>query len=180
MSDKLNKIKDILIKAKDDLSKDATDDKIKAKLKAEMDKRNFGEADATRHIIDRDRGAKMPKPVKPPKSLMQSEQEVCKFDDNGQWSLDKSNYGPKGMKLYNPADNINRKASRTGEEHEHVGQNKAVRQYTTNASSVNAARESNEAKRQKAANKNAPVKTLADMTDEEKQEIMNRHNKIGA
>ena len=37
-------------------AKDETGDKIKAKLKAEMDKRGFGEADAIRHKIDVERG----------------------------------------------------------------------------------------------------------------------------
>ena len=51
---------------------DEVDKKIKAKLKAEMDKRNFGEADATRHVIDRDRGDKVAKKPKV-EPLLQSE-----------------------------------------------------------------------------------------------------------
>ncbi len=74
MSD-LKKIENLIksLKEAKELLKDETDEKIKAKLKAEMDKRGFGEADATKHVIDRDRGAKMPKPPKQPKPLLQSE-----------------------------------------------------------------------------------------------------------
>lgn len=67
---------------------DDIDAKIKARLKAEMDKRKFGEADAIRHKIDVDRGEKeAQKPKKEP--LLQSEQEVVKIDDMGQWSIKK-------------------------------------------------------------------------------------------
>lgn len=77
------------LRKSDSIEKDELDEKIKAKLKAEMDKRNFGEADATRHVIDRDRGAKIPPPPPKPKQLMQTEQMV--FKSNGQWSLEKDN-----------------------------------------------------------------------------------------
>jgi hypothetical protein len=48
---------------------DDLDAKIKAKMRAEMERRNFTEADATRHVIERDRGdkiatPKLPKPKK--------------------------------------------------------------------------------------------------------------------
>ena len=45
-------------------SDDEIDAKISMKLKSEMDKRNFGEADAIKHVIDRDKGAKQPKKPK--------------------------------------------------------------------------------------------------------------------
>lgn len=102
-----DKVRDIKIKAKaaemkDDpfktnvkiaerdakMAKDDLDEKIKAKLRAEMDKRKFGEADATKHVIDRDRGEKIanqPKPKKDP--LLQT--EMVKFDSQGQWSIKK-------------------------------------------------------------------------------------------
>lgn len=101
--------------------------------------------------------------------------ETVEISKNGQWKIEKSNYGPKGMGAYSTVDNIKRKASRTGEEHEHIGQNKGVRQYTTSGSSTNAAREAAEAKRQAEANKKAPVRTLADMSDEEKKELEDRY-----
>lgn len=160
------------------MKKDDMDDKIHVKLRAEMDRRNFGEADATRHVIDRDRGEAVSSQPKPPKQkpLLQSEQEMCKYSSNGQWQIEKSNYGPKGMGQYSSVDNIRRKASRTGEELEHVGQNKGVRQYTTSGSSVQNAREANEAKQRKA--NPAPVKTMKDFSDDELTEITNASNKI--
>lgn len=97
--------------------------------------------------------------------------ECLEINKNGQWELGKSNYGPKGMGLYSPKDNIQRKMTRTGEEVDGVGQNKAVRQYTTSNSSMSQAASAAEEKRQAAANKKAPVKTLADMSDEEKKAL---------
>lgn len=155
IENKLNEIIEVLEKGCSHMSKDELNEKIKAKMKAEMDKRGFGEADATRHVIDRDRG-EMPQPPKPKKTtLLQSEQdvqkddmgvkpseqkyhihvdgyrvtkapmslgeihatqgkdlekdpnvkivphnpmakeEVYKVDSNGQWKIEKSNYGPK-------------------------------------------------------------------------------------
>jgi hypothetical protein len=158
------------------MKKDELDNKIHAKLRAEMDRRNFGEADATRHVIDRDRGEAAPKPPKAPKPLLQSEQEMCKYNTGGQWAIEKSNYGPKGMGQYSAVDNIKRKASRTGEELEHVGQNKGVRQYTTSGSSVQAAHEAKETKSRKA--NPAPVKTMKDFSDDELTEITNAGNKV--
>lgn len=53
----------------------------------------------------------------------------------------KSNYGPKGMGLYNETDNIKRKAKNTGEEYKDIGQNKKTKKYTTMGSSMAAAHE---------------------------------------
>jgi len=106
---------------------------------------------------------------------LSKEEESCSYNEHGQWKIEKSNYGPKGWGLYSQADNIKRKASRTGEEYEHIGQNKGVRQYTTSGSSTNAAREAAEAKRQAKANKKAPVRTLSDMSDEEIKELEDRY-----
>lgn len=91
----------------------------------------------------------------------------------------KSNYGPKDMKLYNPTDNIKRKKTRTSEVVENVGQNKGVRQYTTSGSSTDKARSSAELKRQKAANKKAPVKTLKDMDPKVVQELRDKYETKG-
>jgi hypothetical protein len=83
-----------------------------------------------------------------------------------------SNYGKikdfngKTTSQYNTADNIERKSNRTGEQYDHVGQNKASHVYTTSGSSIQQTREKNEAERQKNANKAAPVKVF---TDEEKK-----------
>lgn len=125
-------------------AKDETDKKIQDKIRAEMERRNFGEADATRHIIDRDRGNQQPKPKN---QLLQSEL-VKALDDAGHresalllknWGeMDetaeefyKSNYGPKDLGLYDAAANQKRKQTRTGDEVEGAGQNKGVRQYTS-------------------------------------------------
>lgn len=51
------------------MSKDELDEKIKMKMKQEMGKRGFGEADAIKHVIDRDKGEKVAKLPKPPKIL---------------------------------------------------------------------------------------------------------------
>jgi hypothetical protein len=156
------------------MAKDDVDEKIKARIRAEMDKRKFGEADATKHVIDRDRGEKMaqqPKPKKDP--LFQT--EMVKFDSKGQWSIEKSNYGPKGAGLYNPNDNAKRKEGNTGESFSDIGQNKNVKRYTTPGSSMQAASEANTAKEQKAKTK-ASTKIY---TDEEKAALMGQYKKEG-
>lgn len=164
---KLKECREALKKGKEE--DDALDAKIRAKLRAEMDKRGFGEADATRHIIDRDRGeqaAELPKPKKQP--LLQSEQEICKFNQHGQWSLDKSNaIKPFGQNVYDSAANINRKATRTGEERPEMGRNQGVRRYTTSGSSIQQAHEKNQQKEQDIKTQ-ASTRTFADMSEEEK------------
>lgn len=179
MSEQLDKIKEKLLKAKEEIEKEEEKKgslaSIQAKIKAEMDKRNFGEADATRHVIDRDRGDKMPKPVKAPKPLLQSEHETCKTDSNGQWKIEKSNYGPKGMGLYNPNDNAKRKAKNTGDEVADAGKNVNVKTYTTSGSSMSAAHEAAEAKAR--AKSPAPVRTLKDLSPEERAKIEAGANK---
>ncbi len=102
-------------------------------------------------------------------------EEVLKVAANGQWSLDKSSYGPKGMGLYNPADNIKRKASRTGEELENVGQNKAVRQYTSAKEGTAQQQASTQAKKDKVKSAKNPVKTMKDMSAEEVAAIQARY-----
>ena len=82
--------------------------------------------------------------------------------------LTKSNYGPKGMELYNENDNAERKMKNTGDTVPDAGKNVNVKSYTTSGSSMNNARAANEAKRQAAANKKSPVKTF---TDEEKKAL---------
>lgn len=94
-------------------------------------------------------------------------EEVLKVAGNGQWSLDKSGYGPKDMGLYNPTDNIKRKASRTGEELENVGQNKAVRQYTSAKEGTAQQQASVQAKKDKIKSAKSPVKTMKDMSPED-------------
>lgn len=159
------------------MKKDELDEKIKAKLKAEMDKRNFTETDATRHVIDRDRGEKIaqqPKPKKEP--LLQSEREMCKFNEHGQWSIEKSNYGPKGMGLYNPAHNQERKSNNTGDVTADAGKNVNVKRYTTMGSSMAQAHEVAQEKAQRAKTM-ASTRTFADMSEEEKAKIRAQYEK---
>lgn len=93
------------------------------------------------------------------------EEECCKFDKNGQWSIEKSSYGPKGADLYNPTDNINRKANRTGEEVADAGRNVAVHKWTTSGSSTDKTRVNNMLHEQHLANKKQPVKTFISAED---------------
>ena len=158
---KRDKVKEIKEKYKNLNKDDDLDTKVRAKLKQEMDRRGFGEADATRHIIDRDRGNKqLPKPKS--NKLLQSE------------DVAKSNYGPKGMNLYNPADSIKRKKTRTGEVVEGIGQNKAVREFTSAKFGTANAQAEREAAADKAKSAKNPVKTY---TDEEKAALQAKYAK---
>jgi hypothetical protein len=81
--------------------------------------------------------------------------------------VEKSNYGPKGMALYNSTDNIKRKSTRTGEVLENVGQNQAVREYTSSTfgtAAQQAGRQAAEDKRKSAKN---PVRSMKDMSEAE-------------
>lgn len=88
----------------------------------------------------------------------------------------KSNYGPKGMKLYNTADNQKRKENNTGESLDNVGQNKNLKQYTTSAASIQAASEKNTAKEQKKKTK-ASTRTMKDFSPEELQAMTDNKNR---
>lgn len=79
------------------------------------------------------------------------------FHQNGQWTLEKSNYGPKGAKLYSIADNARRKASNT-ETIEHAGANRNVKNYGGFGGAKVAHIEDARIKR---ANKKQPVKTYS-------------------
>jgi hypothetical protein len=84
--------------------------------------------------------------------------------------LSKSNYGPKGAGLYNQTDNLNRKKTRTGEEVEGAGKNKAVRQYTSATMGTGKAQADRVTAEQKKKNKKQPVK----VGNKEEIERMNR------
>ena len=151
-------------------AKDELDDKIKAKLKAKMDEKGFGEADATRHIIDRDRGDKIAAQPKP-KPLLQT--EMIKFDDKGQWSLEKSNYGPKDMKLYSQKDNIQRKSNRTGVEVEGAGGNRAQKEWASGGRDSTKDQVARQAKIDQAKSAASPVKVFS---DEEKKALQAKYD----
>jgi hypothetical protein len=90
--------------------------------------------------------------------------------------LDKSNYGPKKYKLYDPGSSIKRKQTRTGEVHEDVGQNKAVRQYTSASMGTAKDQAAAEAREAKAKNARQPVKVY---TEEEKRALEEKYRKGG-
>ena len=73
----------------------------------------------------------------------------------------KSNYGPKDMGLYNPTDNIPRKANRTGEVREGTGQNQAVHEYTSATMGTAKQQADAEAKKTKKLNAKQPVKVFS-------------------
>jgi hypothetical protein len=95
---------DELIKAlsdiKEKLAKDALDDKIKAKMKAEMDKRNFGDKQVADHLRDTDESIpavqrsniknslKVQNALKPKLTIVKGE-ECYKISDLGQWGIEK-------------------------------------------------------------------------------------------
>jgi hypothetical protein len=103
MGRKVSKI-DELVKAlsdiKEKLAKDALDDKIKAKMKAEMDKRNFGDKQVADHLRDTDESIpavqrsniknslKVQNAPKPKLTIVKGE-ECYKISDLGQWGIEK-------------------------------------------------------------------------------------------
>lgn len=105
-------------------------------------------------------------------------EEVIKAHANGQWEIvEKDNsVKPFGTSIYNETANIGRKMNRTGEERSGVGRNVAVHNYTTSGSSMSAAHEAAQAKKYKAEAK-ASLKTLANMTPEEKAKIEAQYGK---
>ena len=89
--------------------------------------------------------------------------------------LEKSNYGPKGMGLYSQTDNIKRKGTRTGEVREDVGQNKAVRQFTSAKYGTAAEQASSQAQSDKKKSAKNPVRSMADMSEDELAAIKARY-----
>lgn len=86
------------------------------------------------------------------KSMAKSDENLH-FNKYGQWSLEKSNYGPKKIgkekvSLYNPEDNANRKEANTGESLKDIGKNVNVKKITTTGTSMQAAHEKTVAKEQ--------------------------------
>jgi hypothetical protein len=94
-----------------------------------------------------------PKPPMAPKLPVAAKGETAKFNSGGQWSLDKSNYGPKGV--YSDADNARRKANNVGDA-EHLGTMGRVKAYgPSNPKVVDM-----QARRIKSLNRKQPVKKL--------------------
>jgi len=70
-----------------------------------------------------------------------AESELVKYASNGQWSLEKSNYGPKDMKLYDSNVNQKRKANNNGDTVPDAGKNVNVKNWTTMGSAMTLANE---------------------------------------
>jgi len=95
--------------------------------------------------------------------------EALSFNKSGQWTIEKSGYGPKKGGQYTTADNIRRKASRTGDQVTDVGPNVGVRSYSTKPGQLSAKQESSvKAKMYRAKSKKNPVKIF---TEEEKAQL---------
>jgi hypothetical protein len=88
-----------------------------------------------------------------------NKKEEITFAKNGQWSLDKSGYGPKGADLYDPHVNQNRKENRTGDEVAAAGKNRAVHAYTSAKQGTAQQQASAIAAKQKELNVKQPIKT---------------------
>lgn len=84
--------------------------------------------------------------------------------------LTKSNYGPKGAGLYDPTVNQKRKAKNV-ETIEGLGQNKNVKEYTSATQGTAKQQADVQAKRDLAVNRRQPVRTLADLSPEEKAKL---------
>lgn len=84
--------------------------------------------------------------------------EVVKYASNGQWSIEKSNYGPKGADLYDAKDNAKRKEKSSGEQIDSLGPNKRPKQYTSAKAGTAQAQAAAQAKSDAEKNKKQPVK----------------------
>jgi hypothetical protein len=98
---------------------------------------------------------------------------------NGQWDLvEKSNYGPKKAKLYNPADNAKRKMNNTGDVLP-SSTNSNVKEYTSNVRGTAVQQANKEAREAKRKSKGMPVRIF---TPEEKAalaaEMADKENKL--
>jgi hypothetical protein len=91
--------------------------------------------------------------------LKEMKKEEITFAKNGQWSLSKSGYGPKGSDLYDPAANQKRKANNTGDQVEGNGQNRNVKSYTSAKQGTAKVQANAIAAKQKELNVKQPIKT---------------------
>jgi hypothetical protein len=147
---------DKLIKAfemiKDVLSKnDALDDKI-AQIMRQKIQEKWGDSAGVR-IADHYRDIDESIPAKQRSNIKAAIQNQRKKDNKLRLikaieladelieslsNLNKSNYGPKDMGLYNPVDNIKRKKRNTGDEIKDIGANKNVKAYSTKPGQLSA------------------------------------------
>ena len=163
------------------LGKDDIDEMIRTKMKQEMDKRGLTGKDIADHYRDTDetipakhraniKNALKQQKIKqtPNPKLQVVKAELCKSNEI------KPIINGERVDTYDSAANIGRKATRTGEVRPEMGGNQAVRQYTTSSSSMSAAHDVNEAKRQKKKSKES-LRTLKDMSEDELNAIKARY-----
>jgi hypothetical protein len=170
-----------LKKAKEIMAKDDLDDKIKAKMMEEMNRRGMGGKQIADHYRDIDDNipakqrsnikrslkaqepkqvkAAEPKPTAPKLTVVKTASEIADDLIKSLDDLVKSNYGPKGYGLYTSTDNIKRKAKNTGDEIADIGGNKNVKAYSSKPGQLSAKSQAKlEAARDKAKSAKNPVK----------------------
>jgi hypothetical protein len=81
------------------------------------------------------------------------------YDKNGQWSIKKSNYGPKDAGLYDAHVNQERKSNNTGDVVADAGKNVNVKSYTSAKQGTAKDQAKAIATKQAALNVKQPVKT---------------------
>jgi hypothetical protein len=92
-----------------------------------------------------------------PNTLKSEDAEVVKFESNGQWSIKKSGYGPKGSGQYSDADNAKRKANNI-DNIDSLGNMGCVKDYgASNPKVIDM-----QMRRLKSLNRKQPVKTAKD------------------
>ena len=106
--------------------------------------------------------------------LLKLEENLLKYKEMLE-DLHKSNYGTtkdgKFVSLYTDKDNIQRKMGRTGVEVEGAGGNRAQKQWASSGRGSTKSQIDRQVAADKAKNKKQPIKTLADMSPEEKQKL---------
>lgn len=81
--------------------------------------------------------------------------------------LEKSNYGPKGMELYDANKNQERKENNTGESFDNIGQNKNVKKYTSAIQGTAQVQAIKQAAIDKKKSSKNPIKNKSDFTPEQ-------------
>lgn len=109
------------------------------------------------------------------KELSEMKKEEIVFAKNGQWSLVKSNYGPKGAGLYDPVANAKRKENNTGDSIDTIGRNKNVKEYTS--ATQGTAKDQAEAVSRKQAKLNAKQPVTTTLSPELKAKLEAEANK---
>ena len=96
------------------------------------------------------------------KELADMDKEELVFKANGQWSLTKSGYGPKGANLYDPHVNQERKSNNTGDQVADAGKNVNVKEYSSAKFGSAKTQAAELSSKQAKINSKQPVKTVLD------------------